>query len=60
MNQLNKIQEKEVTRKEFLAILGTGLVSILGFSTILKLLGHKGFGSDHQSRRGYGGGPYGA
>ncbi len=62
MSQLDKIQQKEVTRKEFLTILGAGLLSIMGLSTILKLLGHKGLldsPSNHQASSGYGSGPYG-
>ena len=42
MNQLNNLMEKEMSRKEFLATLGFGVASILGFSTILKFLFNKG------------------
>jgi hypothetical protein len=44
MNQINNLMEKEMSRKEFLATLGFGVASILGFSTILKFLFNKGQG----------------
>jgi len=61
MSHLDKIQKKEVTRKEFLTIVGTGLLSIMGFSTIMKLVGYKGFNSSSNNRSNstYGGGAYG-
>ena len=62
MGQLDKLTSKEVTRKEFLGILGAGLLSIMGLSTIMKLLGHKSFldnSSHSQTGSGYGAGPYG-
>jgi hypothetical protein len=56
--QIATIMEKEVTRKEFLAALGFGVASILGFSSILKLLTGKGLGGQHVSD-GYGSSAYG-
>lgn len=44
MNQINNLMDKEMSRKEFLATLGFGVASILGFSTILKFLFNKGQG----------------
>lgn len=44
MNQINNLMDKEMSRKEFLATLGFGVASILGFSTILKFLFSKGQG----------------
>jgi len=46
-----------MSRKEFLTTLGLGLASVMGFSAILKILGHKGF-TGSQSH-GYGGSAYG-
>jgi len=52
--------EKEMTRKEFIATLGFGLASIMGFSTIIRLLSGKSI--DHHLRHfnsGYGSNVYG-
>lgn len=58
MQQLNNLMQKEMSRKEFLATMGLGVASILGFSTILKLLFNKG--EHHQSANfGYGSNVYG-
>ncbi|MGF7229124.1 MAG: hypothetical protein ACQR33_04025 [Candidatus Saccharibacteria bacterium] len=60
MNQLNNLMEKEMSRKEFLATLGFGIASLMGFSTIIKLLFNKG--GSHQatnSSLGYGASVYG-
>jgi hypothetical protein len=57
------IMQREVTRKEFLATLGLGLASIMGFSNLIKLLTGKSVNSrlnlDHRSESGYGASPYG-
>jgi hypothetical protein len=53
---LNDITQKEMSRKEFLSTLGLGLASVMGFSALLKMLGHKGFA---QRPGGYGATPYG-
>lgn len=60
MKQIETILQKEMTRKEFLATLGFGVASILGFSNILRLIFSKG----HESRggsvlNGYGASVYG-
>ncbi|HEX3568568.1 MAG TPA: hypothetical protein VHT70_02735 [Candidatus Saccharimonadales bacterium] len=55
--QIASIMQKEVTRKEFLTALGFGVVSILGFSSIVKLLTGKGF--NHSVDVGYGASVYG-
>jgi hypothetical protein len=52
---LQVLMQKEMTRKEFLATIGLGVASILGFSSLLKLLGLKG---SHQAN-GYGSRGYG-
>jgi hypothetical protein len=52
--------EKEMTRKEFLATMGLAVASVLGFSSLIKLLTgkslHSQFGMQHS---GYGSSPYG-
>lgn len=58
MQQLNNLMQKEMSRKEFIATLGLGVASILGFSSILKLLFGKGQESQN-ARTGYGSSPYG-
>lgn len=58
MLRIHDLMEKEMTRKEFLATLGFGVATIMGFSTLLQLLGKKN--PFHQtSSYGYGGGVYG-
>jgi hypothetical protein len=73
MNQTQKataaIMEREVTRKEFIAALGLGAASIMGFSTVIKLVTGKSIDSHLKldqkvepktdSRAGYGASPYG-
>lgn len=57
MRQLDEVMNKEMTRKEFLATLGFGVASIMGFSTVLKFL--FGRGSQQQVSAGYGASAYG-
>jgi len=61
MKQLEDVMNKEVTRKEFLATLGFGVASILGFSGVVKFLFGKGSSAQRSSggTYGYGGGVYG-
>ena len=60
MNQLNNLMQKEMTRKEFLTTMGFGVASILGFSTILKMLFGKGEQHMHGGvSMGYGSSVYG-
>lgn len=58
---INALMEKEVTRKEFLAMLGFGVASVLGFSNILNFLNGKHLENhtSHSSTVGYGSMPYG-
>jgi hypothetical protein len=59
---ITTLMEKEMTRKEFLATLGFGLASIMGFSTIIHLLTGKSFSNPvhrHVSSYGYGSSAYG-
>jgi hypothetical protein len=56
--QLNEIMAKEMSRKQFVAILGSACLSIFGLSAILDILS----GSSKvqpSSKYGYGSGPYG-
>lgn len=57
---IDTLLRKEMSRKEFLATLGFGLASVMGLSTIIKLLSGKSPGNhlgltDH----GYGANTYG-
>ena len=58
MQQLNNLMQKEMSRKEFIATLGLGIASILGFSSILKVLFGKGEQTQARST-GYGSSAYG-
>ena len=57
---LQTLMQKEMTRKEFLATMGLAVASVLGFSSLIKLLTgkslHSQFGMQHS---GYGSSPYG-
>jgi hypothetical protein len=55
------LMQKEVTRKEFLATLALGMASVMGFSTIIKLLTGKSVGErlEHKASNGYGASAYG-
>ncbi|HVS58423.1 MAG TPA: hypothetical protein VHD60_01640 [Candidatus Saccharimonadales bacterium] len=54
---IDTLLQKEMSRKEFMTTVGFGVASLLGFSTVLRLLGH---GSKlQQSGRGYSSGAYG-
>ncbi len=39
MQQFHNLLEREVTRKEFLATVGFGIVAVLGFGSVLDFLG---------------------
>ncbi len=55
-----EITNKEMSRKQFLAFIGLGLVSILGFSNIIKTLTTASKKTDTtKSRAGYGNSVYG-
>lgn len=60
---LHQLLELEVSRKEFLATLGFGVLSVVGLSTIIKFLtGHGGNTLSMKSvgrTRGYGSSAYG-
>ena len=60
---LHQLLELEVSRKEFLATLGFGALSIVGLSTIIKFLtGHSGSAVSTKPvgrTRGYGSSSYG-
>lgn len=62
MNQpIENIMQKEMSRKEFLATLGLGMASVMGFSTIIRLLTGRSI-DNHLGRHvsnGYGSSAYG-
>lgn len=55
--QVQELLHKEMTRHEFLATLGLGIASLLGFSSILKLLNANP--NHRRSGFGYGSSTYG-
>jgi hypothetical protein len=55
--QVNQLLQKEMTRQEFLTTIGFGVASLLGLSSILKLL--NGGVSGHRYGHGYGSSSYG-
>ncbi len=57
---IDTIAHKEMTRKEFLATVGVGLVSLTGLSSILKLLSGGKSTPHHAVSSGYGSSPYGS
>lgn len=56
---IHAILEKEMTRKEFLTTLGFGVISIMGFSTIIHLLTGKRNPLQQDASLGYGSSSYG-
>ena len=58
MKQLQGLMQKEMSRKEFLATIGLGIVTVMGFSTLVNtLMGSKN--NQQQTNAGYGSNPYG-
>jgi hypothetical protein len=55
---LQDILHREMSRKEFLAVAGLGLCSLLGIGSIVRLLSGKSF-KNQASALGYNGGVYG-
>lgn len=58
---IDVLMQKEMSRKEFLATLGLGMASVMGFSAIIRLLTGKSI-DGHLKRHvssGYGSSPYG-
>lgn len=58
---LDTLMQKEMTRGEFIATLGLGIASILGFSSLIHLFTGKSFSHHGISRSGlgYGSSAYG-
>ena len=58
---MEQLLSTEVSRKEFILLMATGIVSILGISQILHFITGKKVGSNLKWRftQGYGGGEYG-
>lgn len=57
--QIGELVQKEMTRKEFLTTVGFGVVSIMGFSSLLKLLTGKSHSLKRNLSDGYGSSAYG-
>lgn len=55
MKQIDELMQKEVTRREFLTLVGAGLVSIIGFTGLIRTLLDK----QHHQSSGYGSSGYG-
>ena len=58
---VSNLVQKEMTRKEFLATMGFGLASVMGFSTIIRLLTGKSveYHLTGHASGGYGSSSYG-
>lgn len=54
---IHQLVQTNMTRKEFLATLGVGAITLLGFANIVKFFGHS-TEAPHQAS-GYGTSPYG-
>jgi hypothetical protein len=57
--QLHELLSREMTRQEFLATIGLGVASVLGFSGLLRVLSGKSHGNHQQQDYGYGRSAYG-
>ena len=59
---LSRLLQKDVSRQEFLSVLGLGIISMLGLSSIIHFLTGKKHStsiSSTSSSTGYGSSPYG-
>lgn len=56
---IDALMQKEMSRKEFLMTVGFGMMSVMGFGTIIKLLSGKGMTLRHSVSAGYGSSTYG-
>jgi hypothetical protein len=56
---INELLQRKMSRKEFLATVGLGLVSIFGFSNLINLLDAGKNTSAKKQNNGYGSSPYG-
>ena len=57
---LQTLLQREMTRKEFLVALGLAVASLMGFSSVIRLLnGRHNFGQSGKREVGYGAHPYG-
>ncbi len=62
MQKIHELMKKEMTRKEFLGVLGFGAASLMGLGTILRFLGKENpleQSPQAQASFSYGGGVYG-
>lgn len=56
---LQNLMQKQVSRKEFLSILGLAVLSLLGFGALVKLLTGKSLDTHEALRAGYAASAYG-
>jgi hypothetical protein len=57
--QLSELLSREMTRQEFLAAIGLGIASVLGFGSILRILSGKSLNTQQPQGYGYGRSTYG-
>lgn len=56
---LDTLLQKEMSRKEFLAVMGLGVASIMGLSGIISTLTGRSLGNHRAASSGYGSSAYG-
>jgi len=59
MKRFESTMQKEMTRREFLAALGLGIVSLFGMGAIVRLFFGKSDSAHHAVPNSYGSRPYG-
>ena len=57
--QVSTLLEKKMSRKEFMATLGIGVASVMGFGSVIKLLNGANVSSQKSVSKGYGASSYG-
>jgi len=53
-NSIQELTKKEMSRKEFIALTGLGVASLMGVSNIIRLLGNKQKAANSSGSGGYG------
>jgi hypothetical protein len=56
---VDTLMQKEMSRQEFLTTLGFGLMSLFGFSSIIKMMNGMATGNHKIAENGYGSSAYG-
>ena len=59
MSRFDELLHKEMTRRQFLATLGLGFISLFGFSAIMGMLSEGDSQKQPPQQTGYGGRTYG-